>query len=76
MLVLLHRAPFHIIMQKDQHASNIHIPSVFVSYAAGARILRSLQSSPPWDPVRVTLNEFGERMWLLRCGFCCICVVS
>uniref|UniRef100_K3WUB1 RING-type domain-containing protein n=1 Tax=Globisporangium ultimum (strain ATCC 200006 / CBS 805.95 / DAOM BR144) TaxID=431595 RepID=K3WUB1_GLOUD len=53
-------APFHIIMQKDQHASNIHIPSVFVSYTAGAKILHALRHAPPWSPVRVTLNQHGE----------------
>ncbi|KAF1329027.1 E3 ubiquitin-protein ligase, partial [Globisporangium splendens] len=53
-------------MQKDQHASNIHIPSVFVSYAAGAKILHVLHHAPPWNPVRVTLNQHGERphAWL------------
>lgn len=55
-------------MQKDQHASNICIPSVFVSYAAGSRILQSLQRSGPWNPVKLTLSNDGERA--------CCCVVS
>lgn len=48
-------------MQKDQHASNIHIPSVFVSYAAGSQILQSLQRAGPWNPVKLTLSSDGER---------------
>lgn len=48
-------------MQKDQHASDIHIPSVFVSYAAGAKILYSMQSAAPWNPVKLTLSSDGER---------------
>lgn len=59
--IVFDRPPFHIIMQKDQHASNIRIPSVFVSYAAGAKILYSMQSAVPWNPVTLTLSSDGER---------------
>ncbi|TYZ64991.1 hypothetical protein PybrP1_005783 [[Pythium] brassicae (nom. inval.)] len=45
---------------KDQHASSIRIPSVFVSYATGSRILQSLQRSGPWNPVQLTLSSDGE----------------
>lgn len=56
-------------MQKDQHASNIHIPSVFVSYAAGAKILHLMQQAVPWDPVKLTLSSHGE------CKFCLVLYV-
>ncbi|GLD93512.1 hypothetical protein PINS_up002104 [Pythium insidiosum] len=52
--------PHHIIMQKDENASLLTIPGVFVAYRDGERLMRFLQHAAPWSPVRITVNDRGE----------------
>lgn len=54
------RPPYHIIMMKDDMASSIHIPSVFISYASGEWLLDALSRAVPWDPLRITIDATGE----------------
>ncbi|KAG7402044.1 hypothetical protein PHYBOEH_007258 [Phytophthora boehmeriae] len=53
--------PYHIIMMKDDMASSVRIPSVFISYVSGEWLLDALRRAAPWDPVRVTIDANGER---------------
>jgi hypothetical protein len=48
-------------MQKDENATELTIPAVFVSYGDGEKLLRFIAKALPWSPVLVTLSEFGER---------------
>ncbi|KAJ0398614.1 hypothetical protein ATCC90586_007987 [Pythium insidiosum] len=52
--------PHHIIMQKDENASLLTIPGVFVAYRDGERLMHLMQRAAPWSPVRITANDRGE----------------
>ncbi|RQM16121.1 hypothetical protein DD237_004334 [Peronospora effusa] len=53
-------APYHIIMMKNNMASSIYIPSVFISYASGEWLLDAMSRAVPWDVLRVTIDSNGE----------------
>ncbi|TMW64838.1 hypothetical protein Poli38472_009005 [Pythium oligandrum] len=53
-------APHHIIMQKDENATQLTIPGVFVAYRDGERLLHFIRKAAPWTPALVTINEVGE----------------
>jgi hypothetical protein len=52
-------------MQGDENGSLVNIPSAFVSYSVGEKLLLALGSVPPWKPVLVTLNETGEGIYYI-----------
>ncbi|KUF98360.1 Importin subunit alpha [Phytophthora nicotianae] len=57
---LRHEPPYHIIMMKDEMASSIRIPSVFISYVSGEWLLDAMSRAVPWNPLRMTLDTNGE----------------
>ncbi|KAG2786786.1 hypothetical protein PC129_g7812 [Phytophthora cactorum] len=57
---LRHEPPYHIIMMKDDMASSIRIPSVFISYASGEWLLDARSRAAPWNPLRITIDNNGE----------------
>lgn len=57
---LRHEPPYHIIMMKDDMASSVRIPSVFISYASGEWLLAARSRAAPWNPLRITLDSNGE----------------
>ncbi|CAH0487837.1 unnamed protein product [Peronospora farinosa] len=57
---LRNEAPYHIIMMKNNMASSIYIPSVFISYASGEWLLDAMSRAVPWDVLRVTIDSNGE----------------
>ncbi|KAE9037460.1 hypothetical protein PR003_g6478 [Phytophthora rubi] len=57
---LRHEPPYHIIMMKDDMASSVRIPSVFISYASGEWLLDAMSRAAPWDPLRITIDTNGE----------------
>ncbi|ETM34486.1 hypothetical protein L914_18447 [Phytophthora nicotianae] len=57
---LRHEPPYHIIMMKDEMASSIRIPSVFISYVSGDWLLDAMSRAVPWNPLRMTLDTNGE----------------
>lgn len=57
---LRHEPPYHIIMMKDDMASSIRIPSVFISYASGEWLLDAINRALPWNPLQITINNNGE----------------
>ena len=48
-------------MMKDDLASGIRIPSVFISYTSGEWLLDAMRRAVPWDPLRVSIDVNGER---------------
>ncbi|KAG7386765.1 hypothetical protein PHYPSEUDO_015273 [Phytophthora pseudosyringae] len=52
--------PYHIIMMKDDMASSVRIPSVFISYASGEWLLDAMSRAVPWNPLRITIDSNGE----------------
>ncbi|DBA05005.1 TPA: hypothetical protein N0F65_007007 [Lagenidium giganteum] len=52
--------PPRILMQRDENASHVHIPSVFVSHFDGDRSLEHMFFAPPGEPVLLTIDEHGE----------------
>lgn len=52
--------PYHIIMMKDDMASSVRIPSVFISYVSGEWLLDAMRRAAPWAPVKITLDANGE----------------
>ncbi|OWZ22064.1 BRCA1-associated protein [Phytophthora megakarya] len=57
---LRHEPPYHIIMMKDDMASSVRIPSVFISYASGEWLLDARNRALPWNPLRITIDSNGE----------------
>ncbi|EEY64051.1 uncharacterized protein PITG_02571 [Phytophthora infestans T30-4] len=47
-------------MMKDDMASSVRIPSVFISYASGEWLLAARSRAAPWNPLRITLDSNGE----------------
>lgn len=58
--IMLCSPPYHIIMQKDENVTHIHIPAAFISYEDGEMLLLKIQQAAPWMPVLVSLNRRGE----------------
>jgi hypothetical protein len=48
-------------MMKDDMASSVRIPSVFISYASGEWLLDAMKRAVPWNPLRITIDANGER---------------
>ncbi|KAL4154992.1 hypothetical protein PRNP1_007106 [Phytophthora ramorum] len=57
---LRHEPPYHIIMMKDDMASSVRIPSVFISYASGEWLLDAMSRAAPWNPLEITIDSNGE----------------
>ena len=54
-------------MMKNNIASSIYIPSVFISYTSGEWLLDAMSRAVPWDVLRVTIDSNGERE-LMKCS--------